>query len=109
LLNVATRTKRKSRRQGEDQTLQQALRNVLSLSQAEAMARTLVKKAIAGDLAAINMCADRLDGKPHQSVEVTDERHDNLTERFEQILASAAQRSEEAHDTRRKGGSGKVN
>jgi hypothetical protein len=36
-----------------------------------AIARTLLEKAEAGDMQAINCLADRLDGKPQQAVEVT--------------------------------------
>jgi hypothetical protein len=50
----------------------------------------LVKQAKKGDLATANMIADRLDGKPHQSLEVTHERTDDLTALFDQLLASAA-------------------
>jgi hypothetical protein len=42
-----------------------------------------------GDLHAVNIIADRLDGKPHQSVEVTDDRADDLSALFDQLLASA--------------------
>jgi hypothetical protein len=75
---------------------QQALRNVLSLSEAETIAKTVVRMAKLGDLHAVNIIADRLDGKPHQSVEVTDERTDDLTALFDQMLASAAPTTEES-------------
>ena len=52
----------------------QALRNVLSLSEAEKIARKVVTMAKLGDLHAVNIIADRLDGKPHQSLDIADER-----------------------------------
>jgi hypothetical protein len=68
----------------------QALRNVLSLSEAEKIARKVVTMAKLGDLHAVNIIADRLDGKPHQSLDIADERTDDLAALFDQILASAA-------------------
>lgn len=39
-----------------------------------AMAEALVDKAVAGDVTAIREVADRLDGKPHQTAEITHHR-----------------------------------
>src|SRR3954468_21707087 len=86
---------------------QQALRNVLSLSEAETIARVVVREAKKGDWTAVNIIADRLDGKPHQSVEVTDERTDDLTAIFDQILSGAAPAIEKAPDGQSKDGSSK--
>ena len=86
---------------------QQALRNVLSLSEAETIARKVVLMAKRGDLHAVNIIADRLDGKPHQSVEVTDERTDDLTAIFEQILSDAAPAIKKTTDVEPKDGSSK--
>ena len=46
--------------------------------------------AKAGDLQAVNIVADRLDGKPHQSLDIADERTDDLSALFDPLLASAA-------------------
>lgn len=86
----------------------QALRNVLSLSEAEEIAKKVVEMAKNGDLQAVNIVADRLDGKPHQSVEVTDERTDDLAAVFDQILADSASTTEEATDHGTKKRSGKA-
>lgn len=88
---------------------QQALRNVLSLSEAEDIARKVVQMAKAGDLVAANMVADRLDGKPQQSVEITDERSSGLAERFEEILSRAASEASAVHPTGGERGAGRIN
>jgi hypothetical protein len=70
-------------------------RLVLSLGEAEKIARKVVTMAKLGDLNAVNIIADRLDGKPQQSLDIADERttHD-LAAAFEQILASTASPTE---------------
>jgi hypothetical protein len=74
-------------------------RLVLSLGEAEKIARKVVTMAKLGDLNAVNIIADRLDGKPHQSLDIADERttHD-FAAAFEQILASTASPTEPDND-----------
>jgi hypothetical protein len=85
-----------------------ALRECLSVEEAKEIARKVIAMAKAGDLMAVNIVADRLDGKPHQSVEITDDRSTNLAERLEQILA-AAQEADAAHSAGRETGTRRVN
>jgi hypothetical protein len=85
-----------------------ALRECLSVEEAKEIARKVISMAKAGDLMAVNIVADRLDGKPQQSVEITDDRSTNLAERLEQILA-AAQEADAANSAERKAGTGRVN
>ena len=97
---------------GQEKTklFRRALREVLSLEEAKEIARAVVKKAKGGDLFAVNIIADRLDGKPKQEIDINDERHsENLAERFEQILTDAASRNNAARNTRRESGTGRVN
>jgi uncharacterized protein DUF5681 len=42
--------------------------------QLRAIAKKLLEKAEGGDMQAINCLADRLDGKPHQAMEVTGDK-----------------------------------
>jgi len=86
-----------------------ALRECLSLEEAKIIARKVIQMAKDGDLMAVNIVADRLDGKPRQEIEVSDERSNNLAERFEQILASAAQEADAVHPASGKTGTGRVN
>ena len=87
----------------------QALREVLSLNEAKEIAKKVVQMAKAGDLMAVNIVADRLDGKPQQSVEITDERSNDLAGRFEEILAHAAEAAGVIHSGDGKTGTRRVN
>lgn len=98
--------------QGREKTklFRQALREVLSLNEAKEIAKKVVEMAKKGDLMAVNIVADRLDGKPQQSIDIQDERSsNNLAERFEQILAGAAKEADAAHSAERETGTGRVN
>ena len=86
-----------------------ALRDCLSLEEAKEIARAVIKKAKAGDLMAVNVIADRLDGKPEQSLDIRDERGTDLAGRFEEILARAGEKAASAHAGEREGGTGRVN
>ena len=87
-----------------------ALRDVLSYEEAKEIAKAVVKKAKAGDLFAVNLIADRLDGKPKQEIDINDERRsDNLASRFEQILSDAASRADASRSAGGQGGTGRVN
>ena len=86
-----------------------ALRECLTLNEAKDIALKVIAMAKAGDLAAVNIIADRLDGKPQQSIDIHDERSHDLAERFEQILAAAAQEADAAHSDSGKAGTRRVN
>ena len=88
---------------------QQAMRDVMTLSEAKAVALKVLQMAKAGDLMAVNIIADRLDGKPQQSVEITDERSSGLAERFEEILSRAASEASAVHPTGGERGAGRIN
>ncbi len=96
---------------GQEKTklFRRALRECLSLEEAKVIARKVIAMAKEGDLMAVNIVADRLDGKPQQSVEISDERSSNLAERFEQILANAASQAAAVHTGDGKVGTGRVN
>ncbi len=57
-----------------------------------AVAEMLVTKALEGDMAAIREVADRLDGKPHQAVEVSGsiENPTRLTDAELELIATAS-------------------
>ena len=86
-----------------------ALRDVLTYDRAKKIAEKVVQKAEDGDLWAANMVADRLDGKPKQEIDISDERSSNLAERFEEILLSAARTADAVHPARGEGGTSRVN
>lgn len=87
-----------------------ALREVLTYEEAKTIAKVLVRKAKRGNLLAVNMVADRLDGKPQQSIDVNDERStNNLAERFAEILASAAKQDDSVDSGDGEAGTGRVN
>ena len=87
-----------------------ALRDCLTLDRAKKIAEVLCRKAEAGEEWAINMVADRLDGKPKQEIDINDERRsDDLASRFEQILADAAGRANASRSAGGQSGTGRVN
>lgn len=88
----------------------QAFLNCLSFSEVEKVAKSIVAKAQDGDLDAAEFVRDTVDGKPKQEIDISDERSsNNLAERLEQILASAAGQADAVHTAKRESGTGRVN
>jgi hypothetical protein len=87
---VETRRNGKRGRPAQDQVIFASLAQRSIAEQTEKIARKVVTMAKLGDLHAVNIIADGLDGKPHQSVDIQDKRTDDLAAAFEQILASTA-------------------
>lgn len=61
------------------------------MSYLEACILPQIKKAIKGDLAALNALLDRFEGKPKQAVEVKEKKEDDFTEMSDGELKALAQ------------------
>ncbi|WP_235999374.1 DUF5681 domain-containing protein [Bradyrhizobium uaiense] len=61
-----------------------------------AMAKKLIDRGMKGDLAAINVVADRLDGKPAQAIENAEGEAFNVVSRIERVIVRAENASSEA-------------
>ena len=61
------------------------------------MARKLIDRGQKGDLAAINVIADRLDGKPAQAIENADPNEPfNVVSRIERVIVRAGKTEDDA-------------
>ena len=69
-------------------------------TRAELVALALIKKAQGGDVQAIKELGDRLEGKPRQTISLTNDRREQLEAQIEQFIEDAAALDPPEHYTR---------